>query len=68
MTSPDPLDEHFLTTAEVAALFRVDPKSVDRWRKSGKLSAIRTPGGRYLYRESSVRALLTATTEDKKRR
>jgi hypothetical protein len=30
----------------VAKLFRVDPKTVTRWAKAGKLTAIRTLGGR----------------------
>lgn len=37
--------ETLLTPAEVAALFRVDPKTVTRWAKAGKLSSIRTLGG-----------------------
>jgi excisionase family DNA binding protein len=50
--------ERLLTPAEVAAMFRVDPKTVTRWAKAGKLSAIRTLGGHRRYRESEVRALL----------
>ena len=34
-----------LTPTEVADLFRVNPKTVTRWAKSGKISAIRTLGG-----------------------
>ena len=37
--------EALLTPAEVASLFRVDPKTVTRWAKSGKLTSIRTLGG-----------------------
>ena len=48
-----------LTPAEVAALFRVDPKTVTRWAKAGKLSSIRTLGGHRRYRESEVKALLS---------
>jgi excisionase family DNA binding protein len=51
--------EALLTPAEVAAMFRVDPKTVTRWAKAGKLSSIRTLGGHRRYRESEVRALLT---------
>src|SRR3954470_23405055 len=47
-----------LTPAEVAAMFRVDPKTVTRWAKSGKLSSIRTLGGHRRYRETEVRELL----------
>jgi len=39
-------------------MFRVDPKTVTRWAKAGKLSAIRTLGGHRRYRESEVRSLL----------
>jgi excisionase family DNA binding protein len=42
----------------VASLFRVDPKTVTRWAKSGKLTSIRTLGGHRRYREAEVRALL----------
>lgn len=48
-----------LTPSEVATLFRVDPKTVTRWAKEGKLSSIRTPGGHRRFREVEVRALLT---------
>jgi excisionase family DNA binding protein len=51
--------EPLLTPAEVASLFRVDPKTVTRWAKAGKLGAIRTLGGHRRYRESEVRALLS---------
>ena len=43
-----------LTPAEVAAAFRVDPKTVTRWAKSGKLNSIRTLGGHRRYLESEV--------------
>lgn len=51
-------DERLLTPAEVAHTFRVDPKTVIRWAKTGKLTAILTPGGQRRYRESEVQALL----------
>lgn len=51
-------DEELLTPAEVAKLFRVDPKTVTRWAKSGKLSSIRTLGGHRRYRASEVHTLL----------
>ncbi|HNV15362.1 MAG: helix-turn-helix domain-containing protein [Actinomycetales bacterium] len=50
----DPL----LTPGEVAGLFRVDPKTVTRWAKAGKLTAIRTLGGHRRYRSSEVHRLL----------
>jgi len=54
--------ETLLTPAEVASLFRVDPKTVTRWAKAGKLTSIRTLGGHRRYKESEVKALLTLTT------
>lgn len=57
--STKPADsEPLLTPAEVAAMFRVDPKTVTRWAKAGKLSSIRTLGGHRRYRETEVRRLL----------
>ena len=53
-----PVLEPLLTAAEVAALFRVDPKSVTRWVKEGRLISIRTPGGHHRFRPADVRALL----------
>ena len=50
--------EVLLTPAEVASLFRVDPKTVTRWAKSGKLTSIRTLGGHRRYKESEIKALL----------
>jgi excisionase family DNA binding protein len=57
-TSMDGSSERLLTPGEVAALFRVDPKTVTRWAASGRISSIRTPGGHRRFRESEVRALL----------
>lgn len=54
--------EVLLTPAEVATLFRVDPKTVTRWAKAGKLTAIRTLGGHRRYRSTEVNALLQAST------
>jgi excisionase family DNA binding protein len=47
-----------LTSAEVAEVFRVDPKTVSRWAHSGRLAAIKTPGGRPRYDQDHVYALL----------
>ena len=51
---------NLLTPSEVAALFRVDPKTVTRWAKAGKIGSIRTLGGHRRFRESEVRGLLEA--------
>ena len=54
--------EVLLTPAEVASLFRVDPKTVTRWAKAGKLTSIRTLGGHRRYKDSEVKALLNTVT------
>jgi excisionase family DNA binding protein len=41
-------------------MFRVDPKTVTRWARDGRLSAVRTLGGHRRYLESEVVALLRA--------
>src|SRR6201982_2355188 len=58
MSARTPEAEPLLTPAEVATMFRVDPKTVTRWAKAGKLTSIRTLGGHRRYREAEVRALL----------
>lgn len=49
-----------MTPAEVAALFRVDPKTVTRWAEAGKLTSLRTLGGHRRYRAEEVHRLLSA--------
>jgi excisionase family DNA binding protein len=56
-------NERLLTPGEVAALFRVDPKTVTRWAASGRITSIRTPGGHRRFRESEVRALLRGDSD-----
>lgn len=63
MATANPLDEKLMTPAEVAALFRVDPKTVTRWAKAGRISSIRTLGGHRRYRETEVRKLLNDGTK-----
>lgn len=55
---PDLEVEQLLTPAEIAALFRVDPETLTRWAKLGKLRAISTLGSHRRYRETDVRAAL----------
>jgi len=60
--------EPLLTPSEVASLFRVNPKTVTRWAKAGKLSCVRTLGGHRRYLESEVRELFEAAEGDAERR
>lgn len=50
--------EELLTPREVADMFRVDPKTVTRWAKAGKLTSLRTLGGHRRYRKAEVDAIL----------
>ena len=60
-----PLDaEELLTPQEVSQLFRVDPKTVTRWARAGKLSSIRTLGGHRRYRRVEVMGLLRPDDSD----
>jgi len=54
-----------LTPSEVAAMFRVDPKTVTRWAKAGKISAIRTLGGHRRFHANEVRLLLRGVPEQR---
>ncbi len=56
-------DDALLTPAEVARMFRVSPKTVTRWARAGKLTALRTLGGHRRFRASEVRALLGRVEE-----
>ena len=49
-----------MTPAEVAALFRVDPKTVTRWADAGKMTAVRTLGGHRRYLQDEVQNLLAS--------
>lgn len=58
MASSTVAAETLYTPSEVANLFRVDPKTVTRWAKQGRLTPIRTLGGHRRYRASEVEKLL----------
>ena len=51
-------DDTHLTPSEVAAMFRVKPKTVTRRARAGKISAIRTLGGHRRFRASEIRSFL----------
>jgi excisionase family DNA binding protein len=55
---PLPDTDVLLTPAEVAAAFRVDPKTVTRWANAGKLPSIRTLGGHRRFPRGAVAAAL----------
>ena len=65
MTSTDgqPPEDKLLTPSEVAAMFRVNPKTVTRWARAGKISAIRTLGGHRRFRASEIHQFLSEVDE-----
>lgn len=46
-----------LTAAEAAAALRVDPRTITRWARSGRLASVRTPGGTRRYFAAQVAAI-----------
>lgn len=59
---PRRLDQlpHVLTAADLAPLFRVDPKTVSRWGRDGRIPSFRTPGGHRRFRREDIAAFLEA--------
>lgn len=60
------MSDRLLTPAEVAAIFKVDPKTVTRWARDGKLTSIRTLGGHRRYNEAEVQALVQRQSTERK--
>jgi excisionase family DNA binding protein len=56
-------ENELLTPAEVAAMFRVNPKTVTRWARAGRISAVRTLGGHRRFRADEIRRFLTEIEE-----
>jgi len=50
--------EELLTPSEVASMFRVNPKTVTRWARAGRISYIKTLGGHRRFKASEIRRLL----------
>ena len=51
-------DPDLMLPSEVAAIFRVDPKTVTRWAKAGRIPVVKTPGGQCRFRRGDVDAAL----------
>ncbi|MFD0891172.1 BldC family transcriptional regulator [Streptosporangium algeriense] len=51
--------ERLLTPGEVAQIFGVGPKTVNRWALTGRIPSVRTPSGQRRYRETDVITLLS---------
>ena len=44
----------FMKRREVAALFNVNPSTVDRWAETGRIPSMVTPGGQRRYRRAEI--------------
>jgi excisionase family DNA binding protein len=56
-------ENELLTPGEVAVMFRVNPKTVTRWARAGRISAVRTLGGHRRFRASEIRRFLEDAQE-----
>ncbi|MXQ65066.1 helix-turn-helix domain-containing protein [Actinomadura rayongensis] len=56
--SKEPQQPTLYTPAEVANFFRVDPKTVTRWARSGTLNPVTLPSGHRRYHAEEIHELL----------
>lgn len=49
-----------MTTRELADRYRVDPRTVHRWIRSGKIKGTRTLGGHHRFYKDEVEASIAA--------
>ena len=56
-------ENELLTPGEVAVMFRVNPKTVTRWARAGRISSVRTLGGHRRFRASEIRRFLEDAQE-----
>ncbi len=52
------VDREPLQPNEVARMLRVNPKTVTRWTRAGKLSSIVTPGGHHRFFADEIQAIV----------
>lgn len=64
--APQERPRKLLTPGEVADVMHVDPKTVTRWAKAGKLTSFRTLGGHRRYDANEVQDLIDGTREDRR--
>lgn len=54
-----------LTAVEVAEEFRLDPATVRRWAREGRIERIKLPTGLYRFRREDIKAILDGEAEDR---
>lgn len=53
-----------LTAVEVAEEFRIDPATVRRWARDGRIERIKLPSGLYRFRREDIEAILAGQVEE----
>jgi excisionase family DNA binding protein len=53
-------DDELLLPSQVARIFHVNPKTVTRWARAGKINSIRTLGGHRRFYRSEVERVVAA--------
>lgn len=56
-------ENEILTPGEVAEIFRVQTKTVNRWAKRDRIPSFRTLGGHYRFRRSDIEQALATADE-----
>lgn len=57
-TTAEPDEDQQLSIGEAARRLRISVETLRRWEASGKVSAVRTPGGQRRFPSSQIDALL----------
>ena len=60
-------DDELLMPSQVARIFHVDPKTVTRWARAGKINSIRTLGGHRRFYRSEVERAIAEALDDNER-
>ncbi|MXQ65209.1 helix-turn-helix domain-containing protein [Actinomadura rayongensis] len=60
----EPQRQTLYTPAEVANFFRVDPKTVTRWARTGTLTPVMLPSGHRRYRADEIHRLLNVPVDE----
>lgn len=60
-----PAEPELLKPSEAGRLLGVDPKTVSRWAKAGKLSSIRTLGGHHRFRADEIHRIFQERKEER---
>jgi len=53
-----------LTTGDIAALFSVDVKTANRWGRTGRIPALRTPGGHIRFRPEVIAEIIATPVKE----